>query len=112
MHIVQVQGVGGLSPNLMSSVIAVKPKPAYWIKGGLIMPVLCAITKSRVCPCTACILPLIQMDETSMQVMSGIKNGKTDENNEKTKPDIHKGWMWLARGGPPGKKVEYLFKII
>jgi len=51
--------------------------------------------------------PVIQMDETSMQVMSGIKNDKTDENNEKTKPDIHKGWMWLARGGPPGKKVVW-----
>jgi len=49
--------------------------------------------------------PVMQMDETSVQVMSGIKNGKAEVQNEDAKPDIHQGWMWLARGGPPGKKV-------
>jgi transposase len=47
--------------------------------------------------------PVIQMDETSVQVMSGIKNAKGKDEN--AKPDIHRGWMWLARGGPPKKKV-------
>jgi len=51
--------------------------------------------------------PVIQMDETSVQVMSGIKNGKETKAEEKTKLDIHKGWMWLARGGPPGKKAVW-----
>jgi transposase len=49
--------------------------------------------------------PVIQMDETSVQVMSGIKNGKPKDEN--TKPDIHTGWMWLARGGPAGKTVVW-----
>ena len=50
--------------------------------------------------------PVMQMDETSMQVMSGIKNGK-ESNEEDAKPDIQQGWMWLARGGPIGKKVVW-----
>jgi transposase len=49
--------------------------------------------------------PVMQMDETSVQVMSGMKNGKGK--NEDTKPDIHTGWMWLARGGPPKHKVVW-----
>jgi transposase len=49
---------------------------------------------------------VIQKDETSVQVMSGIKNGK-DKSDDNAKPDIHKGWMWLARGGPVGKKVVW-----
>jgi transposase len=51
--------------------------------------------------------PVMQMDETSVQVMSGKKNSKKDETDEKTKLDIHTGWMWLARGGPPKKKVVW-----
>jgi len=49
--------------------------------------------------------PVIQMDETGVQVMSGKKDG--NEGKEEAKLDIHKGWMWLARGGPPGKKVVW-----
>jgi transposase len=45
------------------------------------------------------------MDETSVQVMSGIKNSKAK--NENTKPDIHTGWMWLACGGPPKKRTVW-----
>jgi transposase len=51
--------------------------------------------------------PVMQMDETSVQVMSGIKNGKGKEKEENAKPDIHRGWMWLARGGPPKSKVVW-----
>ena len=51
--------------------------------------------------------PVIQMDETSVPVMSGIKHGKEPINKEEYTADIHTGWMWLARGGPPGKKVVW-----
>ena len=51
--------------------------------------------------------PVMQMDETSVQVMSGKKNGKDPEKKEGPALDIHTGWMWLARGGPPGKKVVW-----
>jgi len=50
--------------------------------------------------------PVMQMDETSVQVMSGIKNGKGKKDGD-GKLDIHRGWMWLARGGPPKKKVVW-----
>jgi transposase len=49
--------------------------------------------------------PVMQMDETSVQVLSGIKNSK--DKKEDAKPDIHRGWMWLARGGPPKNKVVW-----
>jgi transposase len=49
--------------------------------------------------------PVMQMDETSVQVMSGIKNGKGKD--EDSKLDIHTGWMWLARGGPVGKSTVW-----
>lgn len=43
--------------------------------------------------------PVIQMDETTVQVM-----------NEEEKPNTSKSYMWLARGGPPGKPVvEYAY---
>jgi transposase len=54
--------------------------------------------------------PVLQMDETSVRVMSGIKMKKEEKavlKPEERKPDIHKGWMWVARGGPPGKKVVW-----
>jgi transposase len=38
--------------------------------------------------------PVIQMDETPVQVMG-----------ERDRKDTDKSYMWLARGGPPGKKV-------
>jgi len=38
--------------------------------------------------------PVIQMDETVVQVMG-----------EEERSDIQKSYMWLARGGPPDKKV-------
>jgi transposase len=38
--------------------------------------------------------PVIQMDETQVQVMG-----------EEGRKDTDKSWMWLARGGPPGKTV-------
>jgi len=38
--------------------------------------------------------PLIQMDETTVQVMG-----------EEGRKDTDKSYMWLARGGPPGKHV-------
>ena len=40
--------------------------------------------------------PVIQMDETTVQVMG-------EEGREGT----NKSWMWLARGGPSGKKVVW-----
>ena len=40
--------------------------------------------------------PVIQMDETPVQVIG-----------EKGREDGHKSYMWLARGGPPGKKVAW-----
>ena len=51
--------------------------------------------------------PVMQMDETGVNVMSGKKNGKETKKEEDPKLDIHKGWMWLARGGPPEKKVVW-----
>ena len=51
--------------------------------------------------------PVMRMDETSVQVMSGIKHKKGTKKDENAKPDIHTGWMWLARGGPPGKTVVW-----
>jgi len=51
--------------------------------------------------------PVIQMDETSMEVLSGIKTKKEDKIPGEHKLDIHTGWMWLARGGPPGEKVVW-----
>jgi len=38
--------------------------------------------------------PIIQMDETPMQVMGDVK-----------KKEMHKSYMWVARGGPPGRPV-------
>ena len=38
--------------------------------------------------------PVIQMDETPVQVIG-----------EENRKDTQKSYMWLARGGPPGKKV-------
>ena len=38
--------------------------------------------------------PVIQMDETTVQVMG-----------EEGRSDLDKSWMWLRRGGPPGKTV-------
>jgi transposase len=38
--------------------------------------------------------PVVQMDETEVQVIG-----------EENRSDIQKSRMWLARGGPPGKKV-------
>jgi len=38
--------------------------------------------------------PVIQMDETTVQVMG-----------EEEREDTQKSYMWLARGGPPGKSV-------
>jgi transposase len=38
--------------------------------------------------------PFIQMDETTVQVMG-----------EENRKDEQKSYMWLARGGPPGKQV-------
>ena len=38
--------------------------------------------------------PILQMDETSVQVMG-----------EEERKDTQKSYMWLARGGPPGKPV-------
>jgi len=38
--------------------------------------------------------PVIQMDETQVQVMG-----------EEGRSDLEKSWMWLRRGGPPGKTV-------
>jgi transposase len=49
--------------------------------------------------------PVLQMDETSVQVMSGVKNSEVKDGD--AKPDIHTGWMWLARGGPAKKKVVW-----
>jgi len=40
--------------------------------------------------------PVIQMDETTVQVI-----GETERS------DTQKSYMWLARGGPPGKKVVW-----
>jgi transposase len=40
--------------------------------------------------------PVIQMDETSVQVMG-----------EDGRKDTDKSWMWLARGGPPDKKAVW-----
>ena len=47
--------------------------------------------------------PVMQMDETGVRVMSGVKN--SPEKSEGAKADIHGGWMWLARGGPLEGKV-------
>jgi transposase len=45
--------------------------------------------------------PVIQMDETQVQVMG-----------EEGRLDTQKSWMWLARGGPPGKPVVlYEYRI-
>jgi len=38
--------------------------------------------------------PILQMDETTVQVMG-----------EEGRSDLDKSWMWLRRGGPPGKTV-------
>ena len=38
--------------------------------------------------------PVIQMDETTVQVMG-----------EEGRDDKQKSWMWLVRGGPPGKTI-------
>jgi len=43
--------------------------------------------------------PVIQMDETPVQVISDIKTAKADGK------DKQESYMWLARGGPVGKKV-------
>ena len=44
--------------------------------------------------------PVIQMDETHVQVMG-----------EEGREDTQKSWMWLARGGPPGKTVvQYSYR--
>ena len=51
--------------------------------------------------------PVLHMDETSVQVMSGTKNKGPKKEEEDAKLDIHTGWMWLARGGPPGKTVVW-----
>jgi transposase len=40
--------------------------------------------------------PVIQMDETQVQVMG-----------EDGRKDTDKSWMWLARGGPPDKKAVW-----
>jgi transposase len=40
--------------------------------------------------------PVMQIDETTMQVMG-----------EKDRKDTQKSYMWLARGGPPGKRVTW-----
>ena len=40
--------------------------------------------------------PVIQMDETPVQVIG-----------EEGREDTQKSYMWLARGGPPGKKVVW-----
>jgi transposase len=40
--------------------------------------------------------PVIQMDETPVQVIG-----------EEGRGDTQKSYMWLARGGPPGKKVAW-----
>jgi transposase len=40
--------------------------------------------------------PVLQMDETPVQVMG-----------EKDREDTQKSYMWLARGGPPDKKVTW-----
>jgi len=48
--------------------------------------------------------PVIQMDETPVQVISDIKTAdiKSEESDRK---NTHESRMWLARGGPVGKKV-------
>jgi transposase len=43
--------------------------------------------------------PVIQMDETTVQVMSDIKSA------EAGREDTQKSYMWLALGGPPGNIV-------
>jgi transposase len=54
--------------------------------------------------------PVIKMDETGMQVLSGIKTKKKDKEVQTaadSKLDIQKGWMWLALGGFADKKVAW-----
>ena len=48
--------------------------------------------------------PVLQMDETSVQVMSDYRPDNKNPDKKITRT-IEKGWMWLALGGPPGKKV-------
>ena len=48
--------------------------------------------------------PFIQMDETSVQVMSNYKLNEEKPEEKKTR-NIETAWMWLARGGPPDQKV-------
>jgi len=45
--------------------------------------------------------PVLQMDETTVQVISDRKS------EEEARKDTQKSYMWLARGGPPGKKVTW-----
>jgi transposase len=45
--------------------------------------------------------PVLQMDETDVQVISDIKSGEAERSG------TQKSHMWLARGGPVGKKVTW-----
>jgi transposase len=45
--------------------------------------------------------PVIQMDETPVQVISDMKSAETD------RKETHESYMWLALGGSAGKKVTW-----
>jgi transposase len=45
--------------------------------------------------------PVIQMDETPVQVISDIKSAEVE------RKDTHESYMWLTLGGTAGKKVAW-----